>query len=160
MWCCISSVRLLSGGSGLCDGSGSALRQGPEREVRPGPGPGGGRPRDGLLPPHDQRRHHGAPTRRLAALPQRDGTQTRPGELRVGQDGAKTWTRAACRGRTRTWKQPAANVWTQVMKSSTEQEQFYWSASVTAVKNHFYTDILFGHKWTVFMFLSLCKADY
>lgn len=42
-----------SGGSGLCDSFGSYVRQGPEREVRLGPEPGGGRPRNGLLPPHD-----------------------------------------------------------------------------------------------------------
>lgn len=52
--------------------------------MRPGPGPGGGRPRAGLLPPHDQRRHHGAAPGRPAALPQGDGPRTRPGELRVG----------------------------------------------------------------------------
>lgn len=78
------SVGLPPGGSGLCDRSRSALRQGPQCEVRPGPGPGGGRPRAGLLPPHDQRRHHGAAPGRPAALPQGDGPRTRPGELRVG----------------------------------------------------------------------------
>ncbi|XP_069581562.1 putative prolyl-tRNA synthetase associated domain-containing protein 1 isoform X3 [Brachyistius frenatus] len=73
-----------SGRSGLCDGSRSALRRGPECEVCPGPGPGGGGPRDGLLPPDDQRCHRGAPPPRPAALPEGDGTRTHPGELRVG----------------------------------------------------------------------------
>ncbi|KAF4071326.1 hypothetical protein AMELA_G00272000 [Ameiurus melas] len=69
------------GGSGLRHGSRALLRQGPERELRPGQRFSRRRPRESLLPPHDQRCDFRTETGRSDAVPEGDGTRAHPAQL-------------------------------------------------------------------------------